>query len=120
MHFTYSLDVNISLDEEQIASKCKSNKVQIVKPYVYELPENKRVSKFRPVVVGFGPAGMFAGLILALSGLKPIILERGKDVEARKADVQKFWREKSSMKNRTYSSAKAVQAHFLTESSQRE
>ena len=94
MHFTYSLDVNISLDEEQIASKCKSNKVQIVKPYVYELPENKRVSKFRPVVVGFGPAGMFAGLILALSGLKPIILERGKDVEARKADVQKFWREK--------------------------
>lgn len=37
---------------------------------------------------------MFAGLILALSGLKPIILERGKDVEARKADVQKFWREK--------------------------
>ena len=94
VHFTYSLDVNISLDEEQIASKCKSNKVQIVKPYVYELPENKRVSKFRPVVVGFGPAGMFAGLILALSGLKPIILERGKDVEARKADVQKFWREK--------------------------
>ena len=66
VHFTYSLDVNISLDEEQIASKCKSNKVQIVKPYVYELPENKRVSKFRPVVVGFGPAGMFAGLILAL------------------------------------------------------
>ena len=94
VHFTYSLDVNISLDEEQIASKCKSNKVQIVKPYVYELPENKRVSKFRPVVVGFGPAGMFAGLILALSGLKPIILERGKDVEARKADAQKFWREK--------------------------
>jgi len=94
VHFTYSLDVNISLDEEQIASKCKSNKVQIVKPYVYELPENKRVSKFRPVVVGFGPAGMFAGLILALSGLKPIILERGKDVEARKADVQKFWHEK--------------------------
>ena len=73
VHFTYSLDVNISLDEEQIASKCKSNKVQIVKPYVYELPENKRVSKFRPVVVGFGPAGMFAGLILALSGLKPIL-----------------------------------------------
>ena len=94
VHFTYSLDVTITLDEEQIANKCKSNKVQIVKPYVYELPENKRVSKFRPVVIGFGPAGMFAGLILALSGLKPIILERGKDIDARKVDVQKFWSEK--------------------------
>ena len=84
VHFTYALDVEISRDEEQIVNKSKSNKVQIVKPYIYQLPENKRVSKFRPVIVGFGPAGMFAGLILALSGLKPIILERGKDVDARK------------------------------------
>lgn len=90
--------------------------MQIVKPYVYELPENKRVSKFRPVVIGFGPAGMFAGLILALSGLKPIILERGKDIDARKADVQKFWSEKSLMKNQMYNSARAAQVLFLTES----
>lgn len=92
IHFTYSLDVEILLDEEQIVSKCRSNKVQIVKPYKYELPENKRVSKFRPVVVGFGPAGMFAGLILAMSGLKPVILERGKDVDARTRDVERFWK----------------------------
>lgn len=91
VHFTYSLDVIITLDEEQITRKCKSNKVSIVKPYVYTLPENKRVSSFRPVVVGFGPAGMFAGLILALSGLKPIILERGKAVEERTKDVDLFW-----------------------------
>lgn len=91
VHFTYSLDVIITLDEEQITRKCKSNKVSIVKPYVYTLPENKRVSGFRPVVVGFGPAGMFAGLILALSGLKPIILERGKAVEERTKDVDLFW-----------------------------
>lgn len=91
VHFTYSLDVIITLDEEQITRKCKSNKVNIVKPYVYTLPENKRVSSFRPVVVGFGPAGMFAGLILALSGLKPIILERGKAVEERTKDVDLFW-----------------------------
>lgn len=94
VHFKYSLDVEILLDENQIVSKCKSNKVSLVKPYIYELPENKRKSKFRPVVVGFGPAGMFAGLILALSGLKPIILERGKDIESRKADVQNFWNNK--------------------------
>lgn len=94
VHFSYSLDLELTLDEEQIASKCKSQKVQTVKPYIYELPENKRQSKFRPVVVGFGPAGMFAGLILALSGLKPVILERGKAIEARKADVEKFWTKK--------------------------
>ena len=92
VHFSYSVDVEITLDEEQIAAKCKSNKVQLVKPYKYEMPVNKRVSKFRPVVVGFGPAGMFAGLILAQAGLKPIILERGRDVDARQRDVNRFWK----------------------------
>lgn len=91
VHFTYSVDIEITLDENQIIAKCKSKKVQIVKPYVYEIPLNKRTSKFRPVVVGFGPAGMFAGLILAQAGLKPIILERGKDIDSRKKDVDEFW-----------------------------
>lgn len=91
IHFTYSVDVEIELDEEQIVSKCKSNKVSIVKPYSYELPANNRKSKFRPVVVGFGPAGMLAGIILAQAGLKPIILERGKDIESRQRDVNEFW-----------------------------
>lgn len=91
VHFTFSIDTQISLDEEQIVSKCKSNKVQIVNAYKYTLPDNNRNSCFRPVVVGFGPAGMFAGLILAQAGLKPIILERGKDVDARTKDVNKFW-----------------------------
>lgn len=94
VHFTYSVDAVISLDEEQIAKKCKSNKVQLVKPYKYELPAVNRNSSFRPVVVGFGPAGMFAGLILAQAGLKPIILERGKDVDTRTADVNRFWAKK--------------------------
>lgn len=91
VHFTYSVDVTITLDEEQIVAKCKSNKVQIVKPYKYEIPANNRTSKFRPIIVGFGPAGMLAGIILAEAGLKPIILERGKDIDARQRDVNKFW-----------------------------
>lgn len=45
----------------------------------------------RPVVVGTGPAGIFAGLFLALSGMKPILLEQGKDVDARAMDVARFW-----------------------------
>lgn len=45
----------------------------------------------RPVIVGFGPAGMFAGLYLAKRGLKPIILEQGKNVYDRQKDVDEFW-----------------------------
>lgn len=91
IHFSYSVDVEISLDENQIVAKNKSGKVQSVKPFVYTLPENKRKSPYRPVVIGFGPAGMLAGLVLAQAGLKPIILERGKAVDKRTEDVNKFW-----------------------------
>ncbi len=45
----------------------------------------------RPVVVGLGPAGLFCGLILAQAGYKPLILERGCDVDRRHADVEHFW-----------------------------
>jgi len=91
VHFSYSVDVEITLDEEQIVRKCKSNKVSVVKPYIYEKPVNKRVSQFRPIVVGFGPAGMLAGIVLAEAGLRPIILERGKDIDSRQRDVAEFW-----------------------------
>lgn len=47
-----------------------------------------------PIVVGFGPAGMFAALTLARMGLKPIVLEQGKPVDEREEDVQKFWTER--------------------------
>ncbi|MGL4484433.1 MAG: NAD(P)/FAD-dependent oxidoreductase, partial [Anaerovoracaceae bacterium] len=49
--------------------------------------------KHRPVVVGFGPCGIFAALTLAQLGLKPIVLERGKNVDDRTKDVLKFWEE---------------------------
>lgn len=63
----------------------------------YELPEAsqealKRAERGeRPVVVGFGPAGIFASLIFAQAGLKPVIIERGKRVEERARDVEGFW-----------------------------
>ena len=47
-----------------------------------------------PIVVGFGPAGMFAGLALALAGFKPIVLEQGKSVDERQKDVDKFWNDR--------------------------
>ena len=91
IHFSYAVDLVLSLDEAQVLAKCKSPKASAVKPYHYELPENKRVSEFRPVIVGFGPAGMLAGLILAEAGLRPIIFERGKNIDDRQKDVNDFW-----------------------------
>ncbi len=56
-----------------------------------ELPPKKQVSSLhRPIVVGFGPAGMFVALELLKYGLKPIIFERGKKIAERSADVRKF------------------------------
>ena len=52
-----------------------------------------RVLRERPIIVGFGPAGMFAALILAQAGLRPLVLERGQEVDARTASVERFWRE---------------------------
>lgn len=89
--FCYTVDVEIDGDEEKIIKKINSNKLQLVEAYKYEMPENKRVSNFRPVVIGFGPAGIFAALILARAGLKPLILERGRDVDSRTKDVNTFF-----------------------------
>lgn len=91
--FTYSVEIETDRDEELVA-KANNPKISIAVPYVYVLPENKRKSSLRPVIVGFGPAGMLAGIILAQSGLRPIILERGKDIDARQRDVNEFWTNK--------------------------
>lgn len=48
----------------------------------------------RPIVVGFGPAGMFVALSLAVAGFKPIVLEQGKEVFERQKDVDKFWNDR--------------------------
>lgn len=48
----------------------------------------------RPVIIGFGPAGIMAALLLAQMGLKPIVLERGKDVRQRTKDTWGLWRER--------------------------
>lgn len=67
--------------------------VQIItkeKEYTYEISGTKKIT-FSPVVVGFGPAGMFCAYLLALNGYKPIIIERGSMVENRTKIVEDFW-----------------------------
>lgn len=58
----------------------------------YKFPEGKALED-RPIIVGTGPCGLFAGLMLARNGHNPIILERGADVDARHNAVEKFWSE---------------------------
>jgi len=55
-----------------------------------EVPAFRRNSPLRPVVAGFGPAGIFAALTLARAGCRPIVLERGQPIEQRRADVARF------------------------------
>lgn len=88
--FNAAVDVELTADESSVLRRCKSNKISISKPYSYTLPKCGRLSQ-RPVVVGAGPAGLFAALILAQAEQSPILIERGKSVDERTVDVQDFW-----------------------------
>lgn len=94
IRLTYSVDVIVDGDEEEILRHVSAPRAFRTEEYAYQMPQARRNSRFRPVVVGFGPAGMFAGLLLAQAGYRPLILERGGDVDSRMADVEAFWQQR--------------------------
>lgn len=87
--FSFTIDADV-----KHAHKYLKNRDVSVTPderFVFK-PEGTVLLKNRPVVAGFGPAGLFAALLLAQYGYRPVILERGSAIEKRSQDVETFWK----------------------------
>nr|WP_315469356.1 NAD(P)/FAD-dependent oxidoreductase [uncultured Undibacterium sp.] len=94
----YTVDVSVR-DEDALLHKAKSiqgqAKVGKTPDTTYKFVAHAKQTNFpRPVVIGFGPCGLFAALILAQMGYKPIVLERGKAVRERTKDTWGLWRKR--------------------------
>ena len=87
----YTVDVLVKGREDKILKMAHNPKASIAQDSFYEPPKPDHLPAQRPVVVGFGPAGMFCALVLARAGCKPIVLERGQDAKTRRMLVQRFW-----------------------------
>nr|WP_298148011.1 NAD(P)/FAD-dependent oxidoreductase [uncultured Pseudomonas sp.] len=93
LQFIYSIDCQVR-DEAALLARFEDDKhvgpaPDIAYKPVGQAPDNLEE---RPLVVGFGPCGIFAALILAQAGLRPIVLERGKEVRQRTKDTWGLWR----------------------------
>lgn len=91
VYFVYTAAIEVE-NEPKVLAAYRGDRVSPLTRDVYEFPFQKLTSAEKPVIVGMGPAGLFAALAMAEAGLRPILLERGKAVEARAEDVAHFWK----------------------------
>ena len=91
VRIVYTVDVAVEGSENKILKQSGCKRASLANNKYYKVPKCEKTPTHRPVVVGFGPAGMFAGLVLAMAGLRPLILERGEDAVSRHEKVQEFW-----------------------------
>lgn len=91
LFLVYTVQVSCE-NESSIVKKAKSNAISIVKEKSYQIPKaGEACLKHPPLVIGAGPAGLFATFLLVEAGFSPILIERGKAVEERQKDVERFW-----------------------------
>ena len=91
----YTVDVKlVGAREEKVLLSCRKNPDVGPAPEVrYRFPEpGKEILAERPLIIGTGPAGLFCGYLLAKAGYRPLLLERGEDVESRTRRVEDFWK----------------------------
>lgn len=92
IHYHYSIDVELDFKVEEKLLKNKKLKLKKVVKEEYKLPNSGTIKlSNRPVIVGSGPAGLFAAYILASKGFKPLVIDRGEEMTKRVASVNKFF-----------------------------
>jgi len=91
VRIVYTVDAVIDGNEAKILKQSGCKRASLAQPTYYKVPKPAAEPQKPPVVVGFGPAGMFAALVLALAGLRPLVLERGADAASRHEAVARFW-----------------------------
>ena len=91
VRFTYTVDVEVD-NEEEVRARLGGSVRPTPDMAYHFVARTESAPPVRPVVIGLGPCGMFAGLLLAQMGLRPLVLERGKKARARAQDVFKFWK----------------------------
>ena len=104
--YTYTLDVDIEVSDKKVS---RLNKVYKKKGMTFSKPDSGKKAfepvitgpgkygGLSPVIAGAGPAGLFCAYILALNGLKPVIIEQGNAMDERIEDVLKFWEDKDAL-----------------------
>lgn len=93
LQFIYTIDLEASNEAELLSKFADDRNISVAPDVTYKYVGHAPADmQERPIVVGFGPCGIFAGLLLAQMGFKPIILERGKEVRQRTKDTWGLWR----------------------------
>lgn len=95
--YIYTVDVTVALEgkenEKNLVSRSHSENISIAEKTQYSFTTNgTRKLSHRPVIIGTGPAGLFAALMLARHGFQPLVIERGLEVKKRVEAVEHFWR----------------------------
>ena len=87
----YTVDVTVEGSEQKVLKQSGCKRASLAPVSFYQPPKPRPAAGTPPVVVGFGPAGMSAALVLAMAGQKPLVLERGEDALTRHEKVEAFW-----------------------------